>query len=272
MNRTVNQTSGFTLVELLMTLSLLAILATLAIDRVNSSFDEARFEETIGRLKKIQTALIGDVSQISKGARTNFGYLGDVGGLPTLGQGIGAIFTNPGVPTPGWLMNSSVRIGFGWNGPYLKGDDAGADFQNDSWGTPFVYSPASVPPTIISRGSDRLPGGSGYARDITLEIPIAFTSCRAWGVIRQGGAVFVGAAEVELNRPDGAGVLVQTLTNVPSGAGTSGQFSISTIPSGVRSLTVYVPTKAAPTTATLGPIIFTCDRPNVMISTAATNI
>jgi prepilin-type N-terminal cleavage/methylation domain-containing protein len=153
MKRTLNR--GFTLIELVMTIALLSILAVLAVDRVASNLDEERFEDTLRRMKDIRKGLVGDPAIKTGALRTSFGYIGDVGGIPTAVQGIAALTANPGVPVGGWAMDATTRIGLGWNGPYLKAGDSGTDYTKDAWGTNFVYSPAAVPPTLVSLGADR---------------------------------------------------------------------------------------------------------------------
>jgi type II secretory pathway pseudopilin PulG len=253
---------GFTLVEFLMLLVLLAILSVLSIDTISNRLNEERYDLTVSRLKQIRTALVGETNLLFGQHRNSFGYLGDVGGIPSAAQGLGALIANPGVPVAGWSVNSSVRIGMGWNGPYLKSDDSSANFTTDGWGNAFVYSPTASPPTVASLGADRAVGGTGYNQDITMELPVNTLLANVQGFIVKSGAQWSGNAAIELNQPSGSGVLQQQETTITSTA--NGLFSFSNVPMGVRSATVYIPSKAAPT-QTIGPVVFTVDQPYVLI-------
>ena len=89
------------------------------------------------------------------------------------------------------------------------------------------------------------------------------------GFILNSGAQWSGSAEVELNAPNGTGALSQTLLSVP--AGNNGHFNFYNISLGVRSLTVYIPSKAA-ATKTVGPVLFTVDQANYGIPTALLDV
>lgn len=253
---------GFTVIELLMVMLLVGILAVVAVDVVSDTTSESRFEETVNRLKQIQNAMIGDPNLKEGGARTSFGYLGDVGGIPTAGQGLAALTTNPGVPVAGYAINSTVRFGIGWNGPYLSGGNSGTDYTTDLWGNALVYSPAAVPPTVVSRGSDGAAGGTGFAQDITVSMPVELRVATVRGFICVNGAPFTASAEVQLNYPNGSGVLTQTTDAVIPAE--NGQFSFANVPMGIRSITVYIPSIAAPT-QTIGPVVITVDKPNFLV-------
>jgi len=196
--------------------------------------------------------------------RTQFGYLGDIGAIPAADPGNlvpTVLWTNTGLPS--WALDTASRIGVGWNGPYLQNGFLGTNYTKDAWGTPYVYNPGATPPTIISRGADRAAGGTGLAADITLEIPTALISASVQGVILNSGSPWAGTAQVELNAPNGSGVLTTTLTSVAPAD--NGKFTFNSVPLGTRSFTVYEPSKAG-ATHTSGPFIFPIDRSNTEVT------
>ncbi len=150
---------GFTLLEILLVLSIIGIMTTTAFFLANISYDKARFNITIKKMDNIVKGFIGDENLIEGGSRVSFGYIGDTNRFP---NSLDDLITDPGVS--------------GWNGPYIQREfsEAPDDFKKDGWGNYFIYD--RVNKTIISYGSDGVVGGSGYAADITRKIydPIEF--------------------------------------------------------------------------------------------------
>jgi general secretion pathway protein G len=203
--------AAFTLVEVLMVIGLLGILSVVSVGLMNSSVDESRFNETVSELGQIRDAMIGNINIREAHTRTSFGFLGDVGAIPTSGEGIAALITNPSLAV--YAVNSTVRFGLGWNGPYLTGG-ANANFINDAWGNAIVYSPNASPATLISYGADGIAGGTGFNADITVNLPVELTTATVSGFICQSGGAFVSSAQVEFNVPDGTGALTQSEATV----------------------------------------------------------
>lgn len=128
MKRLVNKSSGYSLIELVVVLVIIGIIATVAMRSLRATTDTARVEETKRRMEKIAHAITGDPTLVSSGSRTNYGYLGDVGGLP---PNLDALVANPG----GYST---------WRGPYivddLTPDGTNSRFKQDGWGKPLSYS------------------------------------------------------------------------------------------------------------------------------------
>lgn len=129
--------SGYSLIELVVVVVIIGILATVAVKSMRATTDTARTEETKRRLEKISFAIAGDPTLVSGGVRTNYGYIGDVGGMPA---NLDALVANPGGYTT-------------WKGPYIQDDltpdGTSSRFKKDGWGTTLSYSGGA---TVSSSG------------------------------------------------------------------------------------------------------------------------
>ncbi|MBF0360363.1 MAG: type II secretion system protein GspG [Oligoflexia bacterium] len=259
---------GYTLIEVAMTMVLIGILSVAGISMLDDSLKEDRFGVTVKSLKEMRNALVGDPDLIEFGKRTHFGYLGDIGDVPTNAQGISALITNPGLPI--WTINSVVRIAYGWNGPYLTVNNPGADYSKDAWNNNYVYSVDANGVTITSYGGDGVAGGTGLNQDISINAPLSLIWSQVNGFISDGAGPYTsGTATIEIYYPDGSGALKTVQKNIAPAA--NGYFSFSNIPLGVHSVKVFIPNATAPT-KTLGPAIITVDRSNFVIPTNTFNI
>jgi general secretion pathway protein G len=128
---------GFTLVEILVVITIIGLIMALVGPRVLNYLSES----------KVKTARI----QIqSLGSALDLFYL-DAGRYPSSAEGLGAL-----VQPIGGVAS--------WNGPYLKGGSV----PLDPWGKAYVYrSPGEHGAyDVVSLGSDGQEGGSGTAADI----------------------------------------------------------------------------------------------------------
>src|SRR5262245_34302645 len=129
---------GFTLVEMLVVITIIGMIMALVGPRVLNYLSESRVKAAKIQIQSFSSAL-------------DLFYL-DAGRFPTSSEGLGALAR----PTGGVAS---------WNGPYLKGGNV----PNDPWGNPYVYKqPADRSPyEIRSFGSDGQEGGTGTSADLT---------------------------------------------------------------------------------------------------------
>jgi len=133
---------GFTLIELMVVITILALLGGIVAPRVIGRLRQAKPQKAAMDVKSIGTAL--DM------------YAADNGEYPTTEQGLQALITKP----------TSQPEPLNWSGPYVDP----TDFK-DPWGIAYVYtSPSSregYDYELYTYGSDGKEGGTGEAADIT---------------------------------------------------------------------------------------------------------
>jgi len=130
--------AGFTLVEMLVVITIIAMIMALVAPRVLNYLSESKLKAA-----RIQIESLGSALDL---------YYLDEGRYPPTSQGLTALVQRPD--------NSPT-----WNGPYLKGGFV----PNDPWGHPYVYrSPGEHGPyDIISSGPDGQNGGVESASAVT---------------------------------------------------------------------------------------------------------
>jgi general secretion pathway protein G len=131
---------GFTLVEMLVVITIIGLIMGLIGPRVLNYLSESKVKAAKIQLQSFAGAL-------------DLFYL-DAGRFPSTAEGLAALVRR----TPGVAA---------WNGPYLKGGNV----PTDPWNHAYVYrAPADRGPyDIVSYGSDGQEGGSGVASDISLD-------------------------------------------------------------------------------------------------------
>ncbi|NNM62947.1 MAG: type II secretion system major pseudopilin GspG [Steroidobacteraceae bacterium] len=135
-----NRSRGFTLIEIMVVVVILAVLGALVVPRILQNVDKARVVRAGSDIRAIETAL--DLYRLD-----NYKY-------PTTEQGLEALVKKPADPT---LTNYRA-------GGYLK------SVPKDPWGNPYHYTSPGAdgqPYDIISYGRDGKPGGQGYDADIS---------------------------------------------------------------------------------------------------------
>lgn len=142
MSRAARKIEGFTLIEILVVITVIAILAGLVSPMVFRNVDDAKSTAARAQIEALGLALDS--------------YRLDNDLYPSTEQGLIALRVLPTAdPVPGR-----------WRGPYLK-----KGIPMDPWGNPYRYvSPGTANPggyDLESYGRDGRPGGSGIDGDIT---------------------------------------------------------------------------------------------------------
>ena len=159
--------SGFTLVETLVTLAILAMLGSVAGGVYYSVQEQKDFEATMVIMVDVKKAILGTYSPRARGVSIS-GYVVDMGSLPSLNK--------DGQPEdlweqgdfPHWQYNKDKRIWAGWNGPYIR--RPAGNFIIDGYGRGLIFKENMGNISIISCGADGKEGGSGMDEDIKMVI------------------------------------------------------------------------------------------------------
>ena len=131
---------GFTLIEIMVVVVILAILATLVAPQILGRIDDARVTKAKNDLRMYEAAL--DMYKLD-----NFKY-------PNTDQGLTALVQKPADPNlTNWRPEGYVK-----------------QLQKDPWGHDYVYrfpgEHQPDEPEIVSLGADGQPGGEGIYADI----------------------------------------------------------------------------------------------------------
>jgi general secretion pathway protein G len=131
------QHRGFTLIELMVVLVILAMLATIAAPRITKYLGKAKAEAATIQVEALSAAVDA--------------FVLDNGRPPTSAEGLNALLSAPpDLPT--------------WDGPYVKKSAS----LIDPWGRPYLYRQPGRQGDydVLTLASDNREGGEGDARDI----------------------------------------------------------------------------------------------------------
>jgi len=177
-----------TLVELLVVLTILAILTLVATTSTDVLLGQGRYDATTRTLGDIQDAVCGpaNAKQVD-GTLVASGFVADVGRLPVCTSsdqqvGFSELWAGSTALLPFAVRQASfdaeVLVPCGWRGPYLRLPVAQSSLR-DGWGNPFDLlnsgSNEAAPGDPIagarSRGADGLLGGNGnYGEDLVVAL------------------------------------------------------------------------------------------------------
>ena len=132
--------SGFTLVEIMVVVVILAVLGALVVPKLIENVDRARVARAQSDIRAVQTAL--DLYRLD-----NFKY-------PTTEQGLQALVKQPNDPS---ITNYRAE-------GYLPG------VPKDPWNNPYQYASPGAdgkPYEVLTFGRDGKPGGDSYDADIS---------------------------------------------------------------------------------------------------------
>lgn len=138
----INRKSGFTLMEIMVVIIVIAVLASVAGPMIGSITDQGRASATKSKMSSLKSAMLA--------------YQSDTGRLPFSGKpkcaACIAVYCTASVLGPTTTNNVLVNDTLGtlagfnfeianygrkWKGPYM--DSEPADFMFDAWGQPLVY-------------------------------------------------------------------------------------------------------------------------------------
>lgn len=215
----IKKETGFTLIEVIIVIVITGILVSVALRSAVMISETARTEETKQELEALATAMVGNPELENNGVRSDFGYVGDVGAMPS---DLDALNSNPGSYAT-------------WKGPYIDNDftQKTDDYKTDAWDAAYVYSGVN----ITSNGS-----GSDIVRTLGKSVS-DFTINQVRGVVldRDGtppGSTYRDSVQVQLAIPNGSGSTVAKSTTVDIG----GYFSFDSVPIGNHDIQiVYTP-------------------------------
>jgi prepilin-type N-terminal cleavage/methylation domain-containing protein len=211
---------GLTLVELLVVLTILAIMATVAVTSTQVIVQQGRFEATQRTLTNVEEAILGPANQRQPdGTIMMSGFVADLGRLPIAFGSDPAIQLaelwdndknrdgNPDLDAFDLVrLNSDpeVLVPYGWRGVYLQ-LPLGTDQLRDGWGNRFDLLRSDMTPVadgesievVRSRGADGVLGGDGYDRDLELFLAARF-------IVTVGGNVYLLDADGQRQNPPSA--------------------------------------------------------------------
>lgn len=132
-----NRDAGFSLMELLVALVILALIVGLVAPQVLGYLGRAKSQTAEVQIDHLKTSLSG--------------YLLDMGRYPTAAEGLDALVKAP----PGATS---------WKGPYIDDEEV----PLDPWSRPYLYEPSANGgrPRVYTLGADEAPGGEGEAADV----------------------------------------------------------------------------------------------------------
>jgi len=239
---TLRSQDGFTLIELVMVIIIISILAGIGTMKMMSYIETSKYEATRSELRELSLAIAGNAAIDADGARTDFGYVGDIGALP---PDLDALAADPGYAT--------------WDGPYIGGNFESDDFKRDAWNAVYIYTDTLLRSVGSGINIDRVFAAttaslldntiSGYILDANLNMP---------------GNIYDDSLIIDLLYPNGAG----SMTTASINPDVNGGFLFTGIPVGNHLLqviyipdsdTVEYPISVTPGSGTYIDIIFPAD-------------
>ena len=151
-----NRKSGFTLMEIMVVIIVIAVLASVAGPMIGSITDQGRASATKSKLSSLKSALLA--------------YQGDIGRFPFIGDNKSkaanykgdSLLSSTSEDSNVLVCNAAVagvtNYAKKWKGPYMDSDVS--DFMVDAWGTPIQYVAYNKNLYLWSFGPDLTPATS----------------------------------------------------------------------------------------------------------------
>jgi general secretion pathway protein G len=132
--------SGFTLIELVVVLTVIGILAASVTPAVVQRVVDARMSATAAEAQALHEAIVGNHTQ------SRFGFVGDMGRFPNNFQELvqrGSL--------PAYTIDTTRNIGIGWRGPYVNIGTSQNDYLFDGFGRAYTGASSGQ---VRSAGAD----------------------------------------------------------------------------------------------------------------------
>lgn len=246
---------GFTLGEMVIVIAIITILAAIITPLAVNQITQARYDACWDEIEEIKKAIVGDPSLVENGSRSSFGFVGDLGILPSAADGLEDLVANTVYGTftvtySNWPQTHTSGLVWGWRGPYISE-------YADPWGNNYNYTTAGLPANIVARiwsmGADQQ---SGTNDDVAIDIRNDEVYSMVNGnTLDECGKSATYGNPITIFMPGGTGAATisinATYTNPPI-------FQFTSIPAGVRTITftpVTSPTITKFITINNGPIV-----------------
>jgi general secretion pathway protein G len=209
--------SGFTLLELVVVITVIGILVAAVTPAVVQRIMDSRIEETRVEAQSLYDGMVG------KPAESRFGFVGDLGRLPTSFNELAQRGS-----LPAYTTSTTRGVGMGWRGPYVNIGTTAGDYLTDAFGRAYTGASSGQ---VRSAGSD---GVAGNADDIVYppSAPTIAGTVTATVKTITSGKTIVDPAGYRVDLFYANGGVESSL------ADTAAPFSFSNVPMGVHAIRV----------------------------------
>lgn len=190
-HRVVRCQRAFSLIEMVVTLSVAATLVALLGVVVARALQSSRESQTQQQVRQVYTAIFGEPS------RGSHGYVGDMGQLPTALSDLVTVGSQMAFHAQDGATAHKGNVGTGWRGPYLTSPFSSTDLMTDAWGQQLSYTAGQV----ISNGPD---GALSTSDDIKFPVQLP---------VNTTGQLVVTVTVNDIPQPSGLTVSVYTTSN-----------------------------------------------------------
>lgn len=201
-----------------MVIVIVGIITAVAVINMSKSLDTTKVETTKAELDELAFSIVGNPALMSNGARTDFGYVGDVGSLP---PNLDALAQNPGSYST-------------WKGPYVdRGNNTTDEYKKDGWGINYTFTDTLIRSTGSGSNIDKI-----YAPNRASLLSNTVTGYLIDASHSMPGTVYDDSLSLRLTYPNGTGGTTTSTTNPDS----RGNFTFNNVPIGNHTLTaIYIP-------------------------------